>query len=377
MSIGVEVNTRTAPASRGAPTLTDTLFAVGHVVTGVAAVPIPFRSIADFEAVHGVRAGGNQTAYDAADAFFREGGRTLYFSGYDSDGSPQDVDEALALFSADFGPGQLAAWNETPGNTAYAKLQTHALNNNRFALYDVALDDTVAEMGTLGDALVANDQYGMSAGQWLDIPAPAGVIGGTARQVPGSAVVAALIARSDRLGNPNRAAAGRDFPLQYAEGITVEVNDADRVTLLNNGINTFANKYGILQLYGFQTNLPETPDSPFWQANASRARMWLVAQAKAVGENFMFKPIDARGRVAGRLKTALDGICLDLYNVDGLFGETPAEAFGVQVGVEVNTVDSIALGELHAVVEARFSLHAKRVLIDLVSVPITGAVTAA
>jgi hypothetical protein len=377
MSIGVEVNTRLAPASRGIPTLTDTLFVAGWVATGVAATPRPLRSIGDFELVHGARVTGNQVLYDGLDAFFREGGRVAYVSGYDADGSPQDFDEALALFSADFGPGQLAAWNETPGATAYGKLRTHALNNNRFALYDVALDADVAAMTTSGGATVDNDEYGMVAGQWLDIPAVAGSIGGSARQVPGSAVLAALIARSDALGNPNRAAAGRDFPLQYAEGITVPVTDAERATLLAAGVNTYADKYGVLQMYGFQTPLPQNADNPFWQANVSRARMWLKARAKAAGENYMFKTIDGRGRLTGRLKTDLDAICLELYGVDGLFGETPSDAFATEAGASVNTIDGIAQGELRGLVEARFSLHTKRVLIDLVSVPITGQVSQA
>jgi hypothetical protein len=249
MSIGVEVNTRLAPASRGIPTLTDTLFVAGWVATGVAATPRPLRSIGDFELVHGARVTGNQVLYDGLDA----------------------------------------AWNETPGATAYGKLRTHALNNNRFALYDVALDADVAAMTTSGGATVDNDEYGMVAGQWLDIPAVAGSIGGSARQVPGSAVLAALIARSDALG----------------------------------------------------------------------------------------KTIDGRRRLTGRLKTDLDAICLELYGVDGLFGETPSDAFATEAGASVNTIDGIAQGELRGIVEARFSLHTKRVLIDLVSVPITGQVSQA
>jgi hypothetical protein len=43
--------------------------------------------------------------------------------------------------------------------------------------------------------------------------------------------------------------------------------------------------------------------------------------------------------------------------------------------VAVNSEATIAQGELHAVCEARLSLHAKSVIIDLVSVPITGRVS--
>jgi hypothetical protein len=118
-------------------------------------------------------------------------------------------------------------------------------------------------------------------------------------------------------------------------------------------------------------------DNPFWQANASRGRMWLKARAQGAGKNYMFKPIDGRGRLTGRLKTDLDAICLELYGVDGLFGETPADAFATEAGATLNTVDGIAHGELRGLVEAKFSMHTKRVLIDLVSVPITGQVSQA
>jgi hypothetical protein len=43
--------------------------------------------------------------------------------------------------------------------------------------------------------------------------------------------------------------------------------------------------------------------------------------------------------------------------------------------VSINTTTTVAYGELHAVVEARFSLHARTVIIELVAVPITGSVS--
>ena len=156
----------------------------------------------------------------------------------------------------------------------------------------------------------------------------------------------------------------------------LSVSDSDRVDLLADGCNTFAKKYGVLMNYGFQTKIVQDDSTPFWQANAVRARMWLVSKAEVAGEDYMFKPIDGRGLLARALQTDLDSICLELYNVDGLYGETPQDAFSTEVGVQVNTEENVSQGVLSAVVEARFSLHAKRVLIDLVSVPVTGAVSA-
>jgi hypothetical protein len=370
MSLGVTVRTRTAPPSRGAPTDTGTAFVVGQALSGPLDAPTECRSIADFIGAYGDRVTGNAPLYDWVDTFLREGGSRVFVGRYTTVGT---VDSGLALFTKGLGPGQIAATDETPGAATYGKLLDHAEQNNRYALLDVANADTVAAMETLGTAYkgIANSDYGLLVGPWVNVPSPAGVLGGGPRAVHGSAVVAALCARADALGNPNRAAAGRDFPLQYVTGFVLTVSDVDREALLDQyAVNTFADVYGVLELYGFQTGRDQDPDDPYWQANCGRARMWLVARAAAAGEKYAFRTIDGRGRLAGALKGEIDGICLALYGVDGLFGTTPAEAFATTVGASVNTIDTTAQGELDAVVEARLS-------IDLVSVPVSGAVSAA
>jgi len=369
MPLGVEVTTSTAPAARGAYSQTDTLFLAGDWSAG-SEVPVLVRSIADVEVSFADRS-GDEALWDYLDVFFREGGRRAYVVKYDT-----GVDDALALFTDDLGPGQVAAPSEANDATTYGLLLDHAQANNRFALLDVDDDDDDAAMATKAGLIPAeNNEYGALFGSWVAVPAPAGVVGGTERSVHASAVIAALIARADALGNPNRAAAGRDFPLQYATGFAVVVTTGQRDTLLNAGCNTFALKLGVLQNYGFQTSVVQDVNTPFWQANASRARMWLVSFAREIGEPYVFKNLDGKGRLARALQSDLDALCLRLYNLDGLYGETPADAFVVEVGSAVNTIDDVAAGELNAVVEVRFSLHAKRILIDLVSVPVTGVVS--
>lgn len=373
MPLGVEVRTRLAPAARGAPTDTGTAFIAGKAASGTLTEAKLVRSVADFTTEYGVRETANAKLFDWLDAFFREGGQRAYVGRYTDVGT---VDTGLGLFSKDLGPGQVAATEETPGATTYGKLLVHAEANNRVALMDVDQGDTVSDMSTLGDAIPAtNTEYGALFGPWIEIPGPSGVIGAGPRTVPASAITAALCARVDALGNPNRAAAGRDFPLQYATGFERTVDDQDRLDLLADGVNTFAEIYHVLELYGFQTGVEQNEENPFWQFNCCRARMWIKAQALSLGEGYMFKPIDGRGRLARGLKTDLDGMLLELYQIDGLYGDTPAEAFAVEVGSSVNTEGSIAQGELHAVAEVRFSLHAKSIIIDLVSVPITGRIS--
>jgi hypothetical protein len=376
MALGVEVRTRTAPSARGAPTDTGTLFIVGEAAEGPLDAPTLVRSIADFETTYGDRTGDTIPLYDYLDAYFREGGQRAYVGRFNDTGT---IDAGLALFGADLGPGQIVAVGESPGATTYGKLLDAAVAGNRFAVLDVGNGDTVAAINTLATALGEQDnlEYGMLVGPWVDIPGPSGVIGGTTRTVPASAIAAALMARVDSLGNPNVAAAGRDFPVQYGTGFTRTITDAERLSLLDSGVNWFSEVYGVLELYGFQTPVEQNDINPFWQANCSRTRMWIVAQAKKAGEGYMFKPIDGQGKLAGALKSDLDAIMLTLYQMNGLYGQTPQEAFATNVGAAVNTEASVAQGELHAVAEARLSLHAKSVLIDLVSVPVTGRVSVA
>jgi hypothetical protein len=220
---------------------------------------------------------------------------------------------ALALFGAELGPGQVAAPEETPGSAVQTALIAHCVANNRVALFDVTNGGTVSAMEALGDAI---------------------------------------------------------------PGFVTKLTKANLAEMLDHGVNGAAEIYGVLENYGFQTAVDQGPDNPYWQFNCSRARMWIAARAAALGEPFVFRPIDGRQRLQAALKGVLEGMLLTLYQADGLFGETPAEAFAVTVGASVNTVDTIAQGELHAVAEVRYSMAAKAVLVDLVTVPLSQALTA-
>lgn len=371
--LGTDVRTRTARVARGLPVDTSQFFVAGPTVSGSQTVAKTMRSIGDFIVEYGARAAGNQALYDVVDSYFAEGGREAIVGAF----SGATYANGLALFPPDLGPGQVAVVGVANDASLHTALLAHAKANNRFALLDVNDNLTVAQLTAFGTAVRAmtDAEYGAIFGPWVNIPAPSGVIGGSSRRVPASGVMAGLIARAEALGNPNRAAAGRDFPLQYVTSFGLVVNKADREAMLDAGVNTFATIYGVLEMYGFQTAVAQSTDQPYWQANCSRARMWLKAKAAEKGEPYVFRTIDGRGRLAAALKGELDDVCLQLYGVDGLFGETPQDAFSVEVGAAINTVNSVAQGELHAVMEARLSLHAKAVLIDLVSIPVTGQVS--
>jgi hypothetical protein len=369
MSFGVIVNERTAPPAQGAPTDTGTWFVTGKVGTGPTDAPVDTHSIQDFEAAFGPRATGNQDLYDAVDVAFREGVNHVVVGAQASTG---DYGDGLALLDDwRLGPGQVSVISAPPSADLANDVIAFCANNNRVGLLDVNVDDDYSDIETSAGFVPENSDSVTTFAPWVSVPGAAGTIGAGPRQVPASAVIAGLCNRADMLGNPNRAAAGRDFPLQYVTDFVMDPpNDVDRAGLFAVGVNAFADDFGVLENYGFQTNIAPTEETPFWQFNCARARMWLKAQAKAIGGQYMFKSIDAEGRLANALKTDIDAICLALYNANGLFGATPADAFQTTV---TTTIDETAMGTLHVVLEARYSLHTRAVIIDLVSIPITGA----
>jgi hypothetical protein len=284
MSLGVIVTTREAPPARGAPTDTGTWFVVGEAASGPTDTATLIRSITSYEEVYGQRSGGGAKLYDAADTFFKEGGSRLYVGNY---GAAGDADDGLALFDKKkHGPGQVSCPGEFDTAT-YASLYTHAEANNRFAVCD---SDTISDPSTPPVGVpTGKETYGAIFAPTVIVPGPSGVSGVTSRDVAASAVIAALCNRVDLTGNPNQAAAGRDYPLQYVQDFKQEFSDPDRETMLDNGINTMADVYGVLENYGFNTVVSQADDPVYFQANCARMRMRLVAEAMQIGENYMFR----------------------------------------------------------------------------------------
>lgn len=279
---------------------------------------------------------------------------------------------ALGVFTRSLGPGQVSA----PGRTTQASgsaLLAHAQANNRVALLD--LPDT-ATVGTLTSAAAllradGNADYGAAFGPWVQVP---GIVPGTTRTVPYSAVQAGLESRRDQIGNANIAAAGGEWPLVFVVSLNVTFSDADRETLLRAGLNTAKSVYGTLETYGYRTLVDPLTKPNAVQFNHSRLRMAISAQGEAIGENFVFDQIDGRGLKAGEFGNAITGMLLEYYNAGALYGETPDQAFRVDVGPAVNTTVTIAAGELHAAASVRMSPHAEAVYIEFIKTPITQSV---
>lgn len=480
---GVVITSRESVPARTAPTYIGALFAGGVAERGPAGVSGPHRSMSDYERAHGARSTDYAVLYDAADAFFREGGSVLYTSravgpaaavssvtlddgvgmsptdaitvsaaspgawgdditidvasssggytltvkydgetvetspeltsnqdavdwaesssyirvtqessnlpvtgttanaltgGTDDKASITDTQwgDALDAFGSDLGPGQVTL----PGVTAAAQheqLLAHAGARNRVALLDVTDSATAATVVSSVSALRSNEHAGLA--QAIH---PAGILPGALssqrRTVPYSAIQAGILARNDSAGVlPNDPAAGDLGVSRSVIDLAQTVDpDSDLETLNDGGVTSVLNRYGSFVTYGLRS-LADPDVYPLQvQFGAQRLIMEIVAKAGVIAERHLFRPIDGMGYRFADLQGDLQGLLLPYWTAGGLFGATAADAFQVNVGSSVNTPETIAAGELRAVITLRVSNAAEVVRIEIVRVPITTPIAA-
>lgn len=273
---------------------------------------------------------------------------------------------ALNLLSADLGPGQVSAPGRTT-DTAHSQLLSHADAHNRVALLDAP--DT-ATVGTLTASAAAQTALASRRGglfaPWVTIP---GLVPSTVRTVPYSAVQAGLIARLDGQGqSPNVPAAGAAAPCQYALGVTQSWSDDDFNTLSAAGVNVAKIVYGGVRTYGFRS-LADPDSDPNWvQLNSARLFMDIMGKGDIIAERYVFSELDGKGHKVAQYNGELKGMLAPYFDAGSLFGERPEEAFSVDTGPAVNTVASLAAGELRAIISLRTSPFAELVVLEIVKV---------
>ena len=412
MRPGVEVFTTDQPPPRSAPTDTGVWFVAGQTEKGPAATAVEIKSVKNYESTFGARAGGT-VLYDSVEAYFREGGGTVWVSAIpttpdaltlrtvDRGNAPAPPEEkkngksgetpgqqiapsaaqlkdALDVFIKTMGPGQVSV----PGNVdpvTQADLLDHAAANNRVALLDgLELGDAAAQTA-LAAALQsqANARVGALFGPWAVCP---GVALGTERHIPYSAIEAGIIARNDEAAaNTNIAAAGQQGRSYFSTGVTMAYTDDEYEALNVAGFDAAKMVYGEVQTYGYRSlSDPDTPDGQLWISfGHARTNMGITAEAEAIGERYVFSQIDGLGLTVAQFGGELRGMLLDFYSAGALYGATPADAYNVDVGAQVNTPDTIANGELHAVMRVRMSPFAEWVVIEIVKVATTESVALA
>lgn len=280
-------------------------------------------------------------------------------------------------FQKAYGPGTLIV----PLNTeekVHTAMAEFASKTNRFAWADIAGSETagttaaslIASKGTLPPGVAGYIGFASSA------CTAAGLTLGTTRTIAGSAVVAGLCAQVSATGTINQAPAGREWSLApFVTGFTNTYTESAMELLAENGINPFAERFGVPCLFDFVTALSRTKDIIFCQASAARERMALVAACEEVGERFLFGTLDGRHQKRAKFQGELQKIIKAHWEANSLYGETANEAGVANVAEPVNTVGTEQNGELNAELVVRISPYAEAVRIAIVSKPITESVS--
>jgi hypothetical protein len=132
------------------------------------------------------------------------------------------------------------------------------------------------------------------------------------------------------------------------------------------GVNVAREMLGSVRTYGYRTLVNPLVDDTWLNLANADTDAFIKAQCRAIGERFVFKTIDGRGRLAAQFAAAITGEVLGpLYDAGALFGETPEEAYEVRVGPDVNTPETIDEGKLRAIVLVRMSEMAEMVEIEI------------
>lgn len=297
-------------------------------------------------------------------------GPTSLASGDDDRSNITDAEwvDAMDLFTKDMGPGQISAPGQTTAQR-YADLMDHAFNNNRVEVLDGADTGTAATLlsaAATNRTLDGNRQGAMFA-PWLEIP---GLLPNTTRDNPPCALIAGLCARNDAAGSPNRPVAGDNGISRYTLDVKNTFSDSDRDSLNSAGVNVIRSLYGQIKNYGNRTLASPTTSSNYLQFANARMHMKLVAEFEAEAERFQFRQIDGQGLLLQEFKNALAARAVPFWEKGSLYGETFGDSCVVDVD-SVNTAQTLADGELHALIGVRLSPGNDLTYIEVSRVPIT------
>jgi hypothetical protein len=297
---------------------------------------------------------------------------TALSAGTDDVGTATDPNWVTALnkLTIELGAGQVSAPGRTSSAIQKALLQ-HAYDMNRVAILDAAYAAIPSKSTLLAQADGLRDdpnaRYGALFAPWAEVP---GIVSGTIRLVPYSAVQAALMARQT---NANVPAAGKNGESRYAIGVVGSFTDPDREELNEGGVDIAREMFGGVRTYGYRTLADPAKLKGWIGLNNVRLVMEIKAKSYAIAEDFTFHQIDGEGIVFEKFAGQLTGMLVPYFDSGALYGTAADEAFFVDVGNAVNTAETIANGEIRAVIYIKTSPFAELVAIDIVKQQITEA----
>jgi hypothetical protein len=251
--------------------------------------------------------------------------------------------DAEAAIRADYGPGQLVLAGNHDLLVHVAALE-HGDARNRYALLDAPVD-TVDEIEehALTLRLAGNGRHG-------------------------SLVTPPLIARTDASQGPGQPGAGIFGEALHALDVTVRYTDPERERLNNAGVIVVQMVNGKPRVYGNRSLAdPITEPGNEFMAG-SRVIMGLRYELGQVLEQYVLRRIDAGGRLLAQLADDLAAVCERWRIREDLDGLTPADAYSVDTGPDVNDPEDVKAGVIAASVSVRIPGVAERVVLTITKV---------
>ncbi|MCU1676108.1 MAG: Phage tail sheath protein [Frankiales bacterium] len=299
--------------------------------------------------------------------------RTHLAGGTDDHANILDANYQTAINGLDrrLGPGMVSIPGATT-DTLHEIVAQHCKTFGRHNLNDLvdvaasAASSLVTSAAALRTSTAATKAS--TGAPWLITP--------DGREVPPTGAVAGLVARQFlKTGNPNQAAAGDEGELRWHVGLTHDLESVAE-TLNDAGVNLFrdVDGQGTLQLYGFRTVVNPVTDKLNLQLSNVLLDMYITARAKKIGASMEFRQIDGKGLLASIYGGRLDAMLRELYDLGALYGETPGEAYQVDVGPSVNTPTTAAAGQLKAKIAARRSQFAEQTFLNITVYAVSEAI---
>jgi hypothetical protein len=275
------------------------------------------------------------------------------------------------------GPGMLMMPGITT-DTLHQAAAAAAENHARIFIGDHADTDVVATLIAASKAVTVNGARSRFSGlfaPWLLVP---GRSANSVVKVAPSAAVAGRFSKNMSLGmSANEPTAGDNGVLSNVLGFSQTWSATDRQNLNANGVNLIRDKFGDTKIYGWRTTADPINDKKWLALSNSILHSQIMALASEQGERFLFRQIDGGGHLIGRFQSALIGhVCMPLYTQGALYGNTPSEAYKVDVGPNINTPTTIANNELHAVISVRSAPFGELVKVAIVKYLITETIPA-
>lgn len=273
-----------------------------------------------------------------------------------------DMDQAtIDKFSAIEEIAIVAAPNKHPKNNVntslYAALYAHCKNmQNRVAImdstyYDLDNPPTNFQAADLGRPAAESDGYGAFYTPWIEVANPLATVKGSTQPstifVPPSGHIAGIYALNDAQRGVFKAPA--NYVITGALNVSYPISKNEQAGVNSSGVNCIRSFGGTIKVWGARTLASDLEDGGDveWQYVSTRRFVNYLRQSIEQGTQWVvFEPNSTQ--LWAQIRRNISAFLTDVWQVGGLFGQKPEEAFFVRCDESTNPPELRELGQVVA-----------------------------